>query len=111
VAETAGIHFRSTANQARFVIARRAVLAAKSAGEAAPHAATLERVLKDEIGLAQRLHQLQSGDSRFGFEASNQYFYVPVDLVEKVVNCRDLLTRWLPGVASGGTIRRNPGDA
>lgn len=111
VAEAAGIHFRSTANQARFVIARRAVLAAKSAGEAAPHAAVLERVLKDEIGLARRLHQLQSGDSRFGFEASNQYFYVPVDLVEKVVNCRDLLTRWLPGVASGGTIRRSPGDA
>ena len=30
------------------------------------------------------------------FEAANQYFYVPLDLAEKVVNCRDLLDRWLP---------------
>ena len=35
-------------------------------------------------------------DSRIGFEASNQYYYVPLDLVEKVLNCRDLLDRWLP---------------
>jgi hypothetical protein len=32
-------------------------------------------------------------DSRLGFEASNQYAYVPLDLVEKVLNCRELLDR------------------
>ena len=31
-----------------------------------------------------------------GFEASNHYYYVPLDLVEKMLNCRDLLGRWLP---------------
>jgi len=46
--------------------------------------------------LARRLHVLQTRDSRIGFEASNQYYYVPVDLAEKVINCQDLLTRWLP---------------
>jgi len=35
---------------------------------------------------------------RIGFEASNHYFYVPADLLEKVINCRDLLDRWLPGL-------------
>ena len=35
-----------------------------------------------------RLHALQSRDSRIGFEASNRDFYVPLDLVEKVINCR-----------------------
>jgi len=30
-------------------------------------------------------------DSRIGFEASNQYFYLPLDLVEKVVNCQYVL--------------------
>ncbi len=96
VAEAAGIHFRSTANQARFVMARRAAVAAKTAAEAALPLVELERVLNDEVVQARRLHALQSADSRFGFEASNQYFYVPVDLIEKVINCRDLLNRWLP---------------
>jgi hypothetical protein len=39
---------------------------------------------------------LQTHDSRFGFEASNHYFYVPMDLAEKILCCRDLLDRWLP---------------
>ena len=56
----------------------------------------LEKVLKDEINLAQRLHVIQSRDSRIGFEASNQYYYVGVDLAEKILNCRNLLDRWIP---------------
>jgi hypothetical protein len=84
VAEAAAIHFRSSANQARFVLARRA---------AGQQRAVLERVLKDEVALAHRLHAIQSRDSRIGFEASNQYYYVPVDLMEKVLNCRNLLAR------------------
>jgi hypothetical protein len=96
VAEAAAIHFRSTANQARFVAARDALRTAKSKAEVQPHLAALERCLADELSLARRLHALQRRDSRLGFEAANQYLYVPVDLMEKVVNCRDLLERWLP---------------
>jgi len=96
IAAAAALHFRSVANQARFVLARRALAAAKSAEEAQPPLAELERVLKDEIALARRLHALQCRDGRIGFEASNQYYYVPMDVAEKVLNCHDLLTRWLP---------------
>ncbi len=103
VAEAAAIHFRSAANQARFVVARRALVAAKNSAEIAPQLAALETVLKQEITLARRLHALQSRDSRLGFEASNHYFYVPIDLAEKVLNCRDLLDRWLPSHRSGGS--------
>lgn len=91
VAEAAAIHFRSSANQARFVMARRAAAAPKNPDDAASQRATMDRLLKEEITLARRLHAIQSRDSRIGFEASNQYYYVPVDLVEKVVNCRYLL--------------------
>ena len=45
---------------------------------------------------ARQLHRLQLRDSRLGFEASNQYYYVPMDLAEKMLNCQDLLNRWLP---------------
>ena len=51
----------------------------------------MKRCLESEIALAQQLHVLVQEDSRIGFEPSCQYFYLPLDLVEKVVNCRWLL--------------------
>jgi hypothetical protein len=96
VIEAAAIHFQSTANQARFVAARRGLAPAGSRAAAEPLCAEIDRVLRHEIELARRLYALQGRDSRLGFEASNQYFYVPADLVEKAINCRDLLDRWLP---------------
>ena len=96
VAEAAAIHFRSAANQARFVQARRTLAVAKDATESGSALKVLETTLKNEIALAKKLYAIQSRDSRIGFEASNQYYYVPMDLAEKVLNCRDLLARWLP---------------
>ena len=96
VAQACALHFRSTANQVRFVMARDALSAAKTSTEAKGELDILERLLRDEIALAKQLHEIQVRDSRLGFEASNQYFYVPIDLAEKVINCHDLQQRWLP---------------
>lgn len=96
VIEAAAIHFQSTANQAQFVHTRRKLSEAKTAKEASPPLAALGQILQEEIELAKRLHAIQMRDARIGFEASNQYYYVPTDLMEKVLNCRDLLERWLP---------------
>ncbi len=73
--EAAAIHYASVANQARFVMARKV-------GDRE----SVRRIARAESVLAVRMHALQSRDARFGFEASNQYFYTPLDLVEKVVN-------------------------
>lgn len=97
VAETATLHFRSVANQSRFVWTRNSLAAAKSKEEAAPLLDALEKTLREEIESARRLYAIQMKDSRIGYEASNHYYYVPLDLAEKVLNCRDLLERWLPG--------------
>ncbi|HEY5913357.1 MAG TPA: hypothetical protein VJA21_22440 [Verrucomicrobiae bacterium] len=94
VAEASAIHFRSSANQARFVVTRRQLAAGIVKADPAVRA-ELERLIRDELRLARRLYQLQCSDSRLGFEASNHYFYVPLDLAEKILNCRDLLERWL----------------
>lgn len=75
-AEAAALHFASVANQAKAVMAR----------DAADNPA-LQKLCEAEIKLAIRLHSLQSQDTRIGFEASNQYYYIPHDLVEKVINC------------------------
>lgn len=96
VMEVCYIHYRSVANQARFVVARRSLEAAEDAGAARAALDEMEALLNSEMDLATRLYALQTRDSRFGYEASNHYYYVPMDLAEKVLNCRDLLDRWLP---------------
>ncbi|MGC8641381.1 MAG: hypothetical protein ACP5XB_16070 [Isosphaeraceae bacterium] len=72
----AGLHFRSVANQVRFILAR----AAGRRGE-------MIRILDAESKLAAELLPLTLEDSRIGFESSNQYYYTPLDMVEKVINC------------------------
>lgn len=79
VAEAARIHFRSTACQIHFIRVR----------ESDP--ATACEILREEIELARCLYDLASQDSRIGFEATNQYGYIPYDLIEKILNCRQLL--------------------
>lgn len=43
-----------------------------------------------ETALVRRLLAVSRRDSRIGFEASNHYFYVEQDLLEKILNCNDL---------------------
>ncbi len=93
-AQAAAIHFQSVANQARFVMARDAL--AKDSKSLSPEQrdrlrTELKRCLESEIVLARQLWALVREDSRIGFEPSCHYFYLPLDLVEKVVNCRWLM--------------------
>lgn len=99
----ASLHWQSVANQARFIELRRRLLAESAPGTGGPLVNELGRVLRAEQAAARALFELQSRDARLGFEASNHYFYVPMDLVEKVVNCEHLLRHWLPVVPAGGT--------
>jgi len=92
----ASLHWQSVASQSRFVVARRALAAAKTLADAEPQLEELAKLLRAEMETARQLHRLQVRDSRLGFEASNQYYYVPMDLAEKMLNCQDLLSRWLP---------------
>ena len=94
IARAAGINFQSVANQARFVLARDAL--AEPARTLSPEdrdrlRGEIKRCLESEIVLARELYALVQEDSRIGFEPSCQYFYLPLDLVEKVINCRWLL--------------------
>jgi len=93
-ARAAAINFQSVANQTRFVLARDAL--AKSSNTLSPGQrrslrVEIRQILESEIALASQLYTLVRQDSRIGFEPSCQYFYLPLDLVEKVINCRWLL--------------------
>jgi len=92
LAEAAGLHFRSVANQIRFIMARNALLSGSlQNSERKTRIEAARKVLLDEIQTARRHFALTCEDSRIGFEASNHYYYLPLDLVEKVVNCRHIL--------------------
>ena len=73
-------HMQSAANQVRFVLAR-------EAGDVA----ALRRLAEAERVAARRMFDLAHSDSRIGFEASNHYYYVPLDFAEKVLNCQHVL--------------------
>ena len=76
------------ANQVRFVLVRDS-----AAGE--ERTERMKRILEAEKELAVKLFALTREDSRIGFEASNQYYYLPQDLMEKVINC-DYIEQHLP---------------
>jgi len=76
------LHFRSCVDQAKFVLAR-------GRGDRAAMAELAAR----ELAAAKELLALVRADSRFGYESSNHYFYVPQDLREKVLSCRAAMGR------------------
>jgi len=91
VARAARLHFRSVANQARFVMAREALAARErplAAEDRRARREAMRRIAREEEAAARELFALAQADSRLGFEAANQYFYLPNDLAEKVINCR-----------------------
>jgi hypothetical protein len=91
IAHAAQLHFASVANQARFIAARNAI--AQLEADPAKREESLRQLrqeLDEEIRLAKELFALRQADSRIGFEASNHYYYTPLDLVEKVINCEYL---------------------
>lgn len=93
-AQATAIHFQSVANQARYIVARD-TLAQDSikmtTNEINQSLTEIRQVLMSEINLAHQLYTLVQEDSRIGFEPTCHYFYLPLDLVEKVINCRWLL--------------------
>lgn len=86
LARACAIHFTSVADQARFILRRSQARTDTVRDE-------LRDILHREIERARRLYYLQCEDPRIGFEATNQYYYLPLDLVEKALNCRELLSR------------------
>ena len=93
-AKAVRIHFASVANQVRFVLMRDEYLLPDITTE---RKTELNRQMKllteNEISLTKELYNLVLEDSRIGFEPSNQYFYVPNDLLEKIISCKQILSQ------------------
>ena len=75
-------HFRSVVDQGMFVMAR----------EKGDKAAMTD-CARRELETARRHLALARADSRIGYECSNHYFYIPHDIMEKMLNCHDVISR------------------
>ncbi len=81
ISEASFCHLRSTYCQISFVMARNNGFDKEGMAAA----------VREEIELAQQLHEIVRRDSRIGFEASSHYYYTLNDLREKVVSCVNIL--------------------
>ena len=89
IAETCYLHFQSVANQIQFWLLRKEL---RGPGEnKRAIAAKMEAIAREEIELAKRQFRIARADSRIGFEAANHYYYRPLDLAEKVLNCDEVI--------------------
>ncbi|HOQ31538.1 MAG TPA: hypothetical protein PLA12_03395 [Candidatus Hydrogenedens sp.] len=100
VIEVCALHYESTANQARFVLLRNELTNNNVSDDRKKQIIEeLKQIIQREKELAIREYNIQIADSRFGFEATNHYFFVPLDLVLKSLNCEELLNNWIPQIS------------
>jgi len=90
IARTCFTHFESTANQIDFCLLR------DEAPSATPERATTIRqqmlaLAARERDLAIQQYATTRDESLIGYEASNHYYYTPIDLLEKVLNCEHIV--------------------
>jgi hypothetical protein len=88
------MHFSSCVNQARFTNARNAFYQLPEGAAPEDKEALLSLMqssVENELIVAKRIYTLVESDSAIGYESSNHYFYIPQDILEKIVNCKYLL--------------------
>jgi hypothetical protein len=89
IAKTCAIHFESTANQVEFYLLRDS-LPERSADERNRARKRMLEIVQREHDLSREQYFVARNESLIGYEASNHYYYTPLDLVEKMLNCEYL---------------------
>jgi hypothetical protein len=84
IARACHAHFASVANQVEFYLLR-------DGPQTVDNQARMTVIARREIELARGLFAVAQAESRIGYEASNHYYYTPLALAEKVLNCEALI--------------------
>ncbi len=90
IARTCANHFQSAANQVAFYILRDQLPGAADSEKPAIRKRLVE-LAQQEIQLSRDQYFIARNESLIGYEASNHYYYTPLDLVEKMLNCEFIL--------------------
>lgn len=84
--KTVYIHLKSGAEQGRFIDARNRLATAKTETGRQELRNIMRKALEAERNLIVQMLPLCSEDSSIGYESSNQYFYIPLDLIEALAS-------------------------
>lgn len=84
--KTVYIHLKSGAEQGRFIDARNRLATANTETERQALRNIMKKALAAERSLIIQMLPLSSEDSSIAYESSNQYFYVPLDLIEALAS-------------------------
>ncbi|MDR1962756.1 MAG: hypothetical protein LBQ50_03145 [Planctomycetaceae bacterium] len=90
-AQAAQFHFASSANMIEFNTLRNRWLDTADATEKENLRIKIQKVLIDELGIAKSMYDIAKSDSRIGYESSNHYFYIPIDVAEKIISIKYFL--------------------
>ena len=96
-AETIGIVYGSTADQVNFIQLRARLLDPKTPDtELEGIKKKMTELCRNEIKRAIQMFNLTREDSKIGFESTNHYWFVPIDLAEKIINCHWIIDQLQP---------------
>ncbi len=84
-AEMFYVTFRSVFNQVKFIRLR---------NEGGTEKEEIHRLLHDEIEMAEKGYEVMQRNACMGYEAANHYYYNRTSLMEKIINCLDLLEKF-----------------
>ena len=96
-AEAVRIHLQSAAEQGRFVDARNNFYNARNNATRSECIKIMRAACDAEQQLIKDAMQVVTRDSSIGYESSNHYFYLPIDLVEAHISILHI-ERWLDGL-------------
>ena len=100
IARTCHTHFESTANQVEFYLLRDEAPGATPSREKQIRTRLLA-IAEWESELARVQYTVACNQSLIGYEASNHYYYTPVDLLEKMLNCEQVIRELRSGAPIG----------
>ncbi|MDR2706512.1 MAG: hypothetical protein LBC02_12095 [Planctomycetaceae bacterium] len=90
-AQAAQLHFASSANMIEFNTLRNLRLDSTDETEKEKLRTELQTILTNELPIAKEMYRLAKSDSRIGYESSNHYFYIPIDIAEKIISIKYFL--------------------
>jgi len=105
VAQTCLHHFESVANQLAFYLLRAEFSNANPERQGVIRT-RLIAIAQREKALAQAQFAVASAESLIGYEASNHYYYTPIDLLEKVLNCDQVIAEIQSGARIGVSAQK-----
>ncbi len=100
IARTCYTHFASVANQIEFYLLRDEA-PQTSASRSTAIRRRMIQLAQEERRLALLQYKVTCQESLIGYEASNHYYYTPIDLLEKLLNCDQVIAALRSSVRIG----------